>query len=129
VAPSFAGGIGLNGAKLTKVRNLYKLSAKGNDKDVYFGVVNNVFVVSTSAARIAQLAAEDPQQVPGAKGAFVTSSDAAALVRTIVSRIAGGGDLASTLGAGIASAPLGNLDGWASASTSGIKGHLQLGIK
>src|SRR4051794_10882998 len=128
VAPSFAGGIGLEGAKLTKVRNLYKLSGRGSDKDVWFGVVNDVFVIATNPARIAQLAAADPKQVQGAKGAFVTSSDAAALLRTVISRI-GGGDLASTLGGGLASAPLGNLDGWASANTSGIKAHLQLGIK
>jgi hypothetical protein len=128
VAPEFANGIGLQGAKLTKVRNLYKLSGKGKSKDVYFGVVNNVFVISTQAARIGQLASESPKQVAGAKGAFVTSSDAGALVSTIISRL-GGGSLGATLGGGLASAPLGNLDGWASAGTSGIKAHLQLGIK
>jgi hypothetical protein len=128
VAPDFANGIGLQGAKLTKAHGLYKLTGHGKSKAVYFGVVNDVFVVTTQPARIAQLASESPKQVSGAKGALVTSSDAGALVSTIISRL-GGGSLGATLGGGLASAPLGNLDGWASASTSGIKAHLQLGIK
>jgi hypothetical protein len=128
VAPSFAGGIGLQGAKLTKSRGLYKLSGSGDGKDVWFGVVNKVFVISTQPARIAQLASETPKPVNGAKGALVTSSDAGALVAKLIARL-GGGSFGSTLGGGIASAPLGNLDGWASTSTSGLKAHLQLGFK
>jgi hypothetical protein len=128
VAPSFASGIGLKGARLTKSGGLYKLSGRGKSKDVYFGVVNNVFVISTDPARIAQLAAATPKSVPGAKGAFVTSSDAGAILAQIISSFAGGG-LGGQLGGSLASAPLGDLDGWAGASTSGLKGHLQLGIK
>ena len=66
--------------------------------------------------------------MPGAKGALVTSSDAGAILATVVSSLAGGG-LGGQLGGSIASAPLGNLDGWVNASTSGLKGHLQLAIK
>jgi Protein of unknown function (DUF3352) len=128
VAPSFASGIGLKGARLTKSGGLYKLSGRGSSKNVYFGVVNKVFVISTDPARIAQLAAATPRPVPGAKGAFVTSSDAGAILAQLISSFAGGG-LSGQLGGSLASAPLGNLDGWAGASTSGLKGHLQLGIK
>jgi len=128
VAPEFANGVGFQGAKLTKSRGLYKLTGKGKSKDVYFGVVNNVFVIATQPARIAQLASQTPKPVDGAKGAFATSSDAGAIVAAVISQI-GGGSLGATLGGGLASAPLGNLDGWAGASTSGIKAHLQLEIK
>jgi hypothetical protein len=127
VAPDFASGIGLQGAKLTKSHGLYKLSG-GNGKDVYFGVVNKVFVVATDPARVGQLAAAKPKQVDGAKGSFVTSSDAGALLAQVISSFAGGG-LSGSIGGSLASAPLGNLDGWASASTSGLTAHLQLGIK
>lgn len=128
VAPEFANGVGLQGAKLSKSHGLYKLTGKGRSKPVYFGVVNNVFVIATQPARIAQLASQTPKPVDGAKGAFVTSSDAGAIVAGLITKL-GGGSLGATLGGGLASAPLGNLDGWASASTSGIKAHLQLGIK
>ena len=128
VAPEFANGVGFQGAKLTKSRGLYKLTGKGKSKDVYFGVVNNVFVIATQPARIAQLASQTPKPVDGAKGAFATSSDAGAIVAAVISQISGG-SLGATLGGGLASAPLGNLDGWAGASTSGIKAHLQLEIK
>ena len=49
------------------------------------------------------------------------------IVAALISQI-GGGSLGATLGGGLASAPLGNLDGWASASTSGIKAHLHFEI-
>ena len=127
VAPSFAGGIGLKGARLTRSHGLYKLSGRSG-KPVYYGVAGQAFVISTDPARIAQLASQQPASVPGAKGALVTSSDAGAIVAGVVASLAGGG-LGGQLGGSLASAPLGNLDGWVNASTSGLKGHLQLAIK
>ena len=127
VLPSFAGGAGLHGARLIKVGGLYKLSGAG-EKTIYFGVVGKVFALATDPARLAELAAATPTQVPGAKGAFVTSSDAGAIVGKLVAGIAGGG-LSGQLGGALVSGPLGNLDGWVNAGTSGLKGHLQLGIK
>ena len=106
---------------------LYKLTGAG-EKTIYFGVVGKVFALATDPARLAELAAATPTQVPGAKGAFVTSSDAGAIVGKLVAGIAGGG-LSGQLGGALVSGPLGNLDGWVNASTSGLKGHLQLGIK
>jgi hypothetical protein len=127
VAPQFAQGAGLNGAKLTRAGSLYKLTAR-NDRTVYYGMVGNVFALSDSAARLAQVAAGSPQTVPGAKGAVAINADVGKLVAQIISQAAGGG-LAGGLGGSLATAPLGALTGWASSSTSGMTGHLTLGIK
>ena len=59
VAPSFAGGVGLKGAKLTRSHGLYKLSGRSG-KPVYYGVVGQAFVLATDPARIAQLASQQP---------------------------------------------------------------------
>jgi hypothetical protein len=127
VAPSFAGGVGLKGARITKSHGLYKLSGSSG-KPIYYGVLNKALLISTDPARIAQMASQQPASVPGAKGSFVTSSDAGAIVARFASALAGGG-LGGALGGSFASAPIGNLDGWVNSSTSGLKGHLQLGIK
>src|SRR5207248_10463863 len=66
--------------------------------------------------------------VPGAKGAVAINADAGKLVAQIISQAAGGG-LGGAFGGSLATAPLGNLTGWASSSTSGMTGHLKLGIK
>jgi hypothetical protein len=127
VIPQFAGGVGLRNAHLTSSNGLYRLTGD-NSKPIYFGVVGKVFALSTDPARIADLAAGTPAAVPGAKGSFVTSSNAGAIASTLISKLAGGG-LAGSLGGSLVSAPLGNLDGWVGAGTSGLKGHFQLGIK
>jgi len=91
-------------------------------------MVGKVFALSDSAARLAQIAAGSPQTVPGAKGAVAINADVGKLVAQIISQAAGGG-LGGAFGGSLATAPLGNLTGWASSSTSGMTGHLKLGIK
>jgi hypothetical protein len=127
VAPQFAQGAGLGGAKLTRAGGLYKLTDRGG-KTVYYGMVGKVFALSDNAARLAQIASASPHAVPGAKGAVAINADVGKLVSQIIAQAAGGG-LGGAFGGSLASAPLGSLTGWASSSTSGITGHLKLQIK
>lgn len=127
VAPQFATGAGLPSARLTRAGGLYKLTGR-NGKTVYYGMVGKVFAASNSAARLAQIASDTPQPVPAAKGAVALNADIAKLVAEAISQAAGGG-LGGAFGGSLATAPLGALTGWASSSTSGISGHLQLQIK
>lgn len=127
VAPQFAQGAGLHGAKLTPAGGLYKLTDR-NGKTVYYGMVGKVFALSDSAARLAQIASASPQAVPGAKGAVAINADIGKLVAQIIAQAAGGG-LGGAFGGSLVTAPLGSLTGWTSSSTSGIAGHLKLQIK
>ena len=127
VAPSFAGGVGLKGARLTRSHGLYKLSGRSG-KPVYYGVVGQAFVLSTDPPGSPSSPRSSRPACRARRARCVTSSDAGAILATVVSSLAGGG-LGGQLGGSIASAPLGNLDGWVNASTSGLKGHLQLAIK
>jgi uncharacterized protein DUF3352 len=127
VAATFAQGAGLPGAKLTRVRGLYKLSGS-NGQTIYYGMVGNVFVVSNQLSRLAQLAAESPTAVPGAKGAIAINTDAGKLVAQIVQQATGGG-LGGAFSGSLVSGPIGALTGWANSTTSGITGHMKLEIK
>lgn len=127
VAPQFAQGAGLRGAKLTRVNGLYKLTGR-NGKTLYYGMVGKVFAVANDPARLARIASATPQPVPGAKGAVAINADVGQLVAGIISQAAGGG-LGGAFGGSLATAPLGNLTGSMSSSTSGLTGHFQLAIK
>jgi Protein of unknown function (DUF3352) len=127
VAPQFAGGAGLRGAKLTRAGGLYRLTGR-NGKTVYYGMVGKVFAASNSAARLAQIASSTPQQVAGAKGAVALNADIGNILGRVISRAAGGG-LGGAFGGSLVTAPLGAFTGWTSSSTSGLTGHLNLQIK
>ena len=127
VAPQFAQGAGLHGAKLTRAGGLYKLTDRSG-KTIYYGMVGKVFALSDSAPRLAQIESASPQAVPGAKGAVAINADIGKLVSQIIAQAAGGG-LGGAFGGSLITAPLGSLTGWASSSTSGISGHLKLQIK
>jgi uncharacterized protein DUF3352 len=127
VAPQFASGTGLKGARLTRAGSLYKLTGKSG-KTIYYGMVGNVFAASNSAARLAQIASGAPQPVPGAKGALAVYADIGKLAAQAISKAAGGG-LSGAFGGSLVTAPLGALTGSASSSTSGLSGHFMLQIK
>lgn len=127
VAPAFAQGAGLRGARITRAHGLYKLTARGG-KTIYYGMVGKVFALSDSAPMLAQVAAPAPQSVPGAKGSVAISSDAGRLVAGVLRRASGGG-LSGVLGGSVISQAIGRLTGWATTSTSGMSGRLQLEIR
>jgi hypothetical protein len=127
VAPSFAQGAGLRGAKLTRAHGLYKLTGT-NGTTIYYGMVGKVFALSNDPSRLAQIASSPTQSVSGARGAMSLNADAGQIVSQLVAKASGGG-LGGAFGGSVVSAPLGSLTGWADSSTSGITGHLKLQIK
>ena len=133
VLPSFAEGAGFGKVTLSKPRpgrKFYALSKPGGGA-VIFGVVDGKLVVANDAKRAAAVAAATPTDVPGAKGSVTLSADAEQLVTRILSQFGpqlGIGDLGS-LGVGMFARPLGDLNGWMSASPDELRGKLTLGVE
>lgn len=132
VLPSFAEGAGFGTVGLSKPQageDFYALSQPDGD-GVVFGVVGDVLVVANDPARAGQLAGGAPAPVSGAKGSVVVSADAEQLVNTLLGRFGpalGLGDLGG-LGSALFTRPLGDLTGFMSASSDGLRGKLTLAI-
>ena len=132
VLPSFAEGAGFGTVGLSKPRGsqgFYALSQPDGDA-VVFGVIDDVLVVANDAARASQLAGEEPVAVPGAKGSVVLSADAEQLVNTLLDQFGpalGLGELGG-IGGALLTRPLGDLNGFMSASTEELRGKLTLAI-
>ena len=132
VLPSFAKGAGFGTVRLSKPRagrKFYALTQPDGDA-VTFGVVNDVLVVANGAKRAAALAKAEPADVPGASGSVTVSADAEQLVNRLLARYGpalGLGDIGS-LGVGMFARPLGDLNGWMSASPDELRGKLTLAI-
>jgi hypothetical protein len=95
-----------------------------------FGVVDDVLVVANEAARAGQLARSEPSAVPGAKGSVVLSANAQEIVNRLLGQFGpalGLGDLGG-LGGALFTRPLGDLDGFVSASTEELRGKFTLAI-
>jgi hypothetical protein len=133
VLPSFAKGAGFGTVGLSKPKagqKFYALAQPDGDA-VIFGVVNGVLAVANDAKRAAAVAAAEPVDVPGASGSVTLSADAEQLVSRILIRYGpalGLGDLGS-LGVGMFARPLGDLDGWMSASPDELRGKLTLAVE
>ena len=133
VLPSFAKGAGFGTVGLSKPKagqKFYALAQPDGDA-VIFGVVNGVLVVANDAKRAAAVAAAEPVDVPGASGSVTLSADAEQLVNRILVQYGpalGLGDLGS-LGVGMFARPLGDLNGWMSASPDELRGKLTLAVE
>ncbi len=132
VLPSFAEGAGFGTVGLSKPKggqDFYALAQPDGDA-VAFGVVDDVLVVANDPARAGQFAAAEPTAVPGAKGSVVLSADAQQLVSTLLGQFGplfGLGDLGG-LGGALFTRPLGDLNGFMSASGDELRGKLTLAI-
>jgi hypothetical protein len=132
VLPSFAEGAGLGTVGLSKPKgsqDFYALAQPDGDV-VVFGVVDDVLVVANDPRQASKLVGEEPVPVPGAKGSVVVSADAEQLVNVLLERVGpalGLGDLGG-LGVALFTRPLGDLDGFMSASSDGLRGKLTLAI-
>ena len=133
VLPSFAEGAGFGPVGLSKPKGnqkFYALAQPDGDA-VVFGVVGGVLVVANTPRRAAAVAAAEPADVPGAKGSVTASADAEQLVTRILRQFGselGTSDLGS-LGVGLLTRPLGDLNGWMSASPDELRGKLTLGVE
>ena len=133
VLPSFAKGAGFGTVGLSKPKagqKFYALAQPDGDA-VIFGVVGHVLVVANDAKRAAAVAAADPTDVPGASGSVTLSADAAQLVTRILGQYGSqlGLDDIGSLGVGLFTRPLGDLNGWMSASGDQLRGKLTLGVE
>ncbi len=132
VLPSFAEGAGFGTVGLSKPKGgqgFYALSQPDGDA-VVFGVVDDVLVVANEAARAGQLARSEPSAVSGAKGSVVLSANAQEIVNRLWGQVGpalGLGDLGG-LGGALFTRPLGDLDGFVSASTEELRGKFTLAI-
>jgi Protein of unknown function (DUF3352) len=132
VLPSFARGAGFGTVGLSKPKRGEKFYAlaKPNGSAVIFGVVGDVLVVANDPRRAAELAKEEPTEVPDAKGSVTLGADAEQLVLEVLRQFGpslGITDLGSA-GFGMFARPLGDLDGWMSASTDELRGKLTLNV-
>jgi hypothetical protein len=133
VLPDFAEGAGFGTVGLSKPKggeDFYALAQPDGDS-VIFGVVDDVLVVANDANRASALATEDPTAVPGASGSVVVSADAEQLVNALLEQFGsafGIPDLGG-LGTGLLTRPLGDLNGYVSASPDGLRGKLTLAIE
>jgi hypothetical protein len=133
VLPSFAEGAGFGTVGLSKPKgsqDFYALAQPDGDA-VVFGVVDDVLVVANDPAQASQLAREEPVAVSGAKGSVVVSADAEQLVNTLLAQFGpalGLGDLGG-LGGALFTRPLGDLNGFISASGDELRGKLTLAIE
>jgi uncharacterized protein DUF3352 len=132
VLPSFAEGAGFGTVGLSKPKGSQKFYALAQpDGDgVVFGVIDDVLVVANDPARADDLASAEPTPVPGAKGSVVLSANAEQIVSTLLGQFGpalGLGDLGG-LGGALFTRPLGDLNGYMSASTDELRGKFTLAI-
>jgi Protein of unknown function (DUF3352) len=133
VLPSFAEGAGFGTVGLSKPKageRFYALAQPDGDA-VVFGVVDDVLVVANDAKRAAALASTEPTDVPNAKGSVTLKADAERLANTLLGQFGpalGLGDLGS-LGVGMFTRPLGDLNGYMSAGTDELRGKFTLAVE
>jgi hypothetical protein len=95
-----------------------------------FGVADESLVVASDRARAAELASAEPEAVPDAEGSVTLSADAEELVTRLLESFGGEFGIPDIggFGTGLITAPLGDLNGYASASTDELRGKLTLAI-
>ena len=129
ILPNVARGIAgekVGFAKPKAGEDFYAVATAGGDQ-VVFGVVEDVFVISNSAAIAGTLASETAAAVPGAEGALVLRTDAEELARIALKEAAGEGfDLGDRIKGAIGTRPLGELLGSFEVSTDGLSGSFRL---
>lgn len=124
--PRLARRLGVRGVRVERPRaGLYALTGP-DGRRLVFGVVDGALVASDEPRLAAQVAAGRPRPVPGAQGSLAIRANAEAIASALVRGAAKDG--LGALGAGLLTAPLGQLTGWAETSTSGIRGTLRLGF-
>jgi hypothetical protein len=132
VLPSFAEGAGFGTVALSKPKgneDFYALAQPDGDS-VVFGVVDEVLVVANDPNRAGQLAGAQPTAVSGAKGSVVLSANAEQIVNTLLGQfgpLLGLGDLGG-IGGALFTRPLGDLNGFMSASADELRGKFTLAI-
>jgi hypothetical protein len=132
VLPSFAEGAGFGTVGLSKPKGseqFYALAQPDGDA-VVFGVVDDTLVVANDPARAGRLAGVEPSAVAGAKGSVVLSANAEQIANALLRQFGpalGLGGLGG-LGGALFTRPLGELNGFMSASGDELRGKFTLAI-
>jgi hypothetical protein len=105
---------------------LYRLT-DSNGRSYFFGVVDQLFVLDSSAAGARRLAAASPEQVAGARGSVASIANAEQLVEAALTGF--GTQFGLPDGRGdIRDIPLGEIVSSTSASPDGLRGSILLGV-
>jgi hypothetical protein len=121
--PQLGASLGVTGVR--PAGELYEARLEGGGRFV-FGVRNGVFVAASTAARAADLAAAEPEQVDGAEGSLTMSADAEEVAGQVVEALGPQLGAAELLGAGLFTAPLDEMSGSVVTSSDGMRGAFSL---
>jgi hypothetical protein len=127
VVPSFVEGAGGGTAALARPRgrNGFYAVSPADGRGAVYGVVGDAFVAASDPRHAGALVAAKPSGLPDAQGSLVFHGDAQQLAQQLISRRLSG---LSGLGAGVALAPLAELQGWVKTDTDGMRGRLSVGF-
>jgi hypothetical protein len=130
VVTGLGGALGTGDLGLVKPRpgqDIYRLT-DSDGRSYFFGVVDEVFVLARSADAARRLASAQPEQVPGARGSIVSSSDSADLAASALPkfprRFGLGDDVFRRL-----TEPFGDSTGWLLASGDELRGSTTVEVE
>jgi Protein of unknown function (DUF3352) len=120
-------GEGLGVTDITRRGDLFEARLADGDRFV-FGVVDDVFVAGSNAARARAMASRQPEDVSGANGSLVVSADAEQLALQVLRQVAPDLGLGGLFGGGLFARPLDELNGSVATSTDAMRGSFSLTV-
>jgi Protein of unknown function (DUF3352) len=93
-----------------------------------FGVVDDVFVAGSNAARARAMASRQPEDVSGANGSLVVSADAEQVALQVLRQVAPELGLGGIFGGELFASPLDELNGSVATSTDAMRGSFSLTV-
>jgi hypothetical protein len=120
--PQLGSTLGIEG--VGRSGDLYEARLSSGSSFV-FGMAGDSLVVASDAARAHSIARTEPEAVPGASGSLVLRADAEGLARQLLTKIAPQFGIPEPV-IPVFARPFGELNGWVTTSTDGLKGKLTL---
>jgi hypothetical protein len=121
--PELGEGLGVN--DVVPRGDLYEARLADGARFV-FGVLDDVFVAGSDAARARAMASERPEDVSGASGSLVMAADAEEVALAVLRQEAPELGLGGLFGGGLFARPLDELNGSVTTSTDGMRGSVRL---
>jgi hypothetical protein len=113
---------------VTRVRRhgeLYEAQLEDGGR-FFFGMIGDVFVAASDAARARELGSQQPNAVEGAEGSLVMSADAEQVALRVIQRLGSQLGAGGLLGGSLFARPLDELRGSVTSSTDGMRGRFSL---
>ena len=120
-------GAGLGVTDIARRGDLFEARLVDGGRFV-FGVVDDVFVAGSNAARARAMASQQPEDVSGANGSLVVSADAEQVAVQVLRQVAPELGLGGIFGGGLLVRSLDELNGSVATSTDGIRGSFILTV-